>query len=53
MTAPPATGTTGDRLDWLLAGLLTRTPGARHALLLSRDGLKLCRTPGLTADQAD
>ncbi|WP_326597427.1 roadblock/LC7 domain-containing protein [Streptomyces sp. NBC_01803] len=53
MTAPSATGTTGDRLDWLLESLLSRTPGARHALLLSRDGLKLCRTPSLTADQAD
>jgi predicted regulator of Ras-like GTPase activity (Roadblock/LC7/MglB family) len=40
-------------LDWLLESLLERTPGARHALVLSRDGLKMCRTSGLTVDQAD
>lgn len=40
-------------LDWLLDHLLEKTPGARHALVLSRDGLKLCRTSGLTLDQAD
>ncbi|MEU3529787.1 roadblock/LC7 domain-containing protein [Streptomyces sp. NPDC038707] len=45
--------TADDRLTWLIEGLLERTPGARHALVLSRDGLKLCRTPGLSADQAD
>ncbi|MDT0441894.1 roadblock/LC7 domain-containing protein [Streptomyces johnsoniae] len=49
MTAP----TTGASLDWLLESLLSRTPGARHALVLSRDGLKLCRTPELSEDQAD
>ncbi|MER8041386.1 roadblock/LC7 domain-containing protein [Streptomyces sp. NPDC094032] len=48
------TGTTTDeKLSWLLEGLLERTPGARHALVLSRDGLKLCRTTGLSVDQAD
>ncbi|KQX49813.1 MULTISPECIES: roadblock/LC7 domain-containing protein [unclassified Streptomyces] len=48
------TGTTTDeKLSWLLEGLLERTPGTRHALVLSRDGLKLCRTAGLTVDQAD
>lgn len=45
--------TADDRLTWLMEGLLERTPGARHALVLSRDGLKLCRTPELSADQAD
>ncbi|OHV47198.1 MULTISPECIES: roadblock/LC7 domain-containing protein [unclassified Pseudofrankia] len=40
-------------LDWLLESLLERTPGARHALVLSRDGLRMCRTSGLTVDQAD
>ncbi|MCF3124165.1 roadblock/LC7 domain-containing protein [Streptomyces arenae] len=45
--------TTDDKLTWLLVGLLERTPGARHALVLSRDGLKLCRTPELSVDQAD
>ncbi|MFE4594755.1 roadblock/LC7 domain-containing protein [Streptomyces laurentii] len=47
------TATTDEKLNWLLEGLLERTPGARHALVLSRDGLKLCRTPELTVDQAD
>jgi predicted regulator of Ras-like GTPase activity (Roadblock/LC7/MglB family) len=51
-TASPAR-TADDKLDWLVQGLLARTPGARHALVLSRDGLKLCRTPELSADQAD
>ncbi|MER5427522.1 roadblock/LC7 domain-containing protein [Streptomyces sp. NPDC002588] len=49
------TGTTtaDEKLSWLIEGLLERTPGARHALVLSRDGLRLCRTPELTVDQAD
>ncbi|MBZ3908054.1 roadblock/LC7 domain-containing protein [Streptomyces scabiei] len=42
-----------DRLTWLMEGLLERTPGARHALVLSRDGLRLCRTPELPVDRAD
>ncbi|GGZ73018.1 roadblock/LC7 domain-containing protein [Streptomyces subrutilus] len=45
--------TTDETLSWLLEGLLERTAGARHALVLSRDGLKLCRTPELSVDQAD
>lgn len=44
---------TDNKLDWLLGNLLQRTPGARHALVLSRDGLRLCRTPELSVDQAD
>ncbi|OPC82836.1 dynein regulation protein LC7 [Embleya scabrispora] len=40
-------------LDWLLESLIERTPGTRHSLVLSKDGLKLCRTGGLTIDQAD
>lgn len=44
---------TDDKLDWLLESLLERTPGTRHALVLSRDGLKLCSSPGLSTDQAD
>lgn len=48
------TGTTTDeKLSWLLESLLQRTPGTRHALVLSRDGLKLCRTSELSVDQAD
>jgi predicted regulator of Ras-like GTPase activity (Roadblock/LC7/MglB family) len=52
-TAPFSASTTAEKLRWLVQGLLTRTPGARHALVLSRDGLKLCSTPELTVDQAD
>ncbi|MYS82374.1 roadblock/LC7 domain-containing protein [Embleya scabrispora] len=40
-------------LDWLLENLIERTPGTRHSLVLSKDGLKLCRTAELTVDQAD
>ncbi|MEV1009208.1 roadblock/LC7 domain-containing protein [Streptomyces sp. NPDC049881] len=47
------TDTADDRLAWLLTGLVGRTPGARHALVLSRDGLKLSRTPDLSEDSAD
>lgn len=32
---------------------MARTPGSRHALVLSKDGLRLCHSPGLTVDQAD
>ncbi|UNO41093.1 roadblock/LC7 domain-containing protein [Streptomyces sp. MST-110588] len=45
--------TTDNSLEWMLENLLQKTPGARHALVLSRDGLKLCHTPGMTVDQAD
>ncbi|MCP9624168.1 roadblock/LC7 domain-containing protein [Nocardia otitidiscaviarum] len=41
------------QLGWLLEQLLGRTPRARHALLLSSDGLKICHTPELTVDKAD
>ncbi|GAA4891282.1 roadblock/LC7 domain-containing protein [Streptomonospora salina] len=45
---------TADRgLDWLLENLLTKTPGARHALVLSRDGLKMVFTSQLDDDRAD
>ena len=45
--------TTDRDLDWLLQNLLERTPETRHALLLSKDGLKLCYTQGLNIDRAD
>ncbi|GHJ30095.1 MULTISPECIES: roadblock/LC7 domain-containing protein [Streptomyces] len=45
--------TTDRSLDWLLENLLEKTPGSRHALVLSRDGLKLCLSSGLSVDQAD
>jgi predicted regulator of Ras-like GTPase activity (Roadblock/LC7/MglB family) len=41
------------QLGWLLEQLLARTPKTRHALLLSRDGLKVCHTSALSTDQAD
>ena len=41
------------QLGWLLEQLLSRTPQARHALLLSSDGLKMCHTPELSVDKAD
>lgn len=45
--------TTDNSLNWLLQSLLEQTPGARHALVLSRDGLKLCWSEHLTLDRAD
>lgn len=44
---------TNSGLDWLLENLLARTFGTQHALVLSRDGLKLCHTSALTVDRAD
>jgi predicted regulator of Ras-like GTPase activity (Roadblock/LC7/MglB family) len=40
-------------LEWLLENLVDSTPGAAHALVLSKDGLKLCHTHGLSVDKAD
>ncbi|MEV0634299.1 roadblock/LC7 domain-containing protein [Streptomyces sp. NPDC050619] len=45
--------TTDRSLTWLLENLLSRTPGAQHALVLSKDGLKLCWSERLSVDQAD
>lgn len=45
--------TANQSLVWLLEQLLQRTPGAKHAVVLSRDGLKLCWTSGLSVDKAD
>ncbi|MDT0304054.1 roadblock/LC7 domain-containing protein [Streptomonospora wellingtoniae] len=45
---------TADRgLDWLLENLLAKTPGAQHALVLSRDGLKMVFSAELDGDRAD
>ncbi len=44
---------TDANLTWMLESLVDQTAGANHALVLSRDGLKLCHTSGLTVDQAD
>lgn len=49
----PTMQTTDNSLTWLLQSLLERTPGTRHGLVLSRDGLKLCWTEHLSLDQAD
>ena len=40
-------------LTWLLESLRADTPGIRHVLVLSTDGLKASFTPGLDADDAD
>jgi predicted regulator of Ras-like GTPase activity (Roadblock/LC7/MglB family) len=40
-------------LGWLLENLLEKTPGVRHALVLSKDGLKICFTSELSIDKAD
>lgn len=45
--------TTTDELQWILQKLLQETPGARHALVLARDGLKLCHSTSLGLDEAD
>ncbi|MGQ0841238.1 roadblock/LC7 domain-containing protein [Actinokineospora sp.] len=45
--------TTNPSLEWLLEDLVEKTPGARYALVLSRDGLRLCHTAEMTVDQAD
>lgn len=44
---------TSANLDWLLENLVENTAGAMHALVLSRDGLKLCHTSRLSVDKAD
>jgi hypothetical protein len=43
----------GTGVDGLLARFVAMTPGARHALVLSADGLKLNWSPGLSVDSAD
>jgi predicted regulator of Ras-like GTPase activity (Roadblock/LC7/MglB family) len=44
---------TDANLTWMLESLVEQTAGANHALVLSRDGLKLCHTSGLDIDKAD
>ena len=44
---------TDANLTWMLESLVEQTAGATHALVLSRDGLKLCHTGGLSVDKAD
>jgi predicted regulator of Ras-like GTPase activity (Roadblock/LC7/MglB family) len=45
--------TANQSLGWLLEQLVERTLGAQHAVVLSRDGLKLCWTAALSVDAAD
>ncbi|HEU5471090.1 MAG TPA: roadblock/LC7 domain-containing protein [Actinophytocola sp.] len=45
--------TANPSLEWLLENLVDSTPGAHHALVLSRDGLKLCHSHRLSTDKAD
>ncbi|MFV2196423.1 roadblock/LC7 domain-containing protein [Nocardiopsis sp. LOL_012] len=40
-------------LDWLLSDLVQRVAGARHALLLSSDGLLLSFSPGVSREEAE
>jgi predicted regulator of Ras-like GTPase activity (Roadblock/LC7/MglB family) len=40
-------------VEWLLESLREKTPAVRHVLVLSKDGLRLSFTSGLTVDQAD
>jgi predicted regulator of Ras-like GTPase activity (Roadblock/LC7/MglB family) len=44
---------TDANLTWMLESLVEQTAGATHALVLSRDGLKLCHTNALSIDKAD
>lgn len=44
---------TDANLTWMLESLVDQTAGANHALVLSRDGLKLCHTSALSIDKAD
>ncbi|MEV4108743.1 roadblock/LC7 domain-containing protein [Nonomuraea sp. NPDC049695] len=53
MSTTDAAGTTDRELDWLLENLRKKTPGVRHVLVLTRDGLKMCVTSGLGRDKAD
>lgn len=44
---------TEHQLDWLLDDLVTRVDGARHAIVLSADGLSVGRSHSLSTDDAD
>ncbi|MCP2338941.1 roadblock/LC7 domain-containing protein [Actinomadura rupiterrae] len=43
----------GAGLDWLMNDLVRRTAGARHAVLLSSDGLLMAGSAGLTRADAE
>ncbi|WP_043736765.1 roadblock/LC7 domain-containing protein [Nocardia asiatica] len=40
-------------IDWILDGLLSRTPGTEHATVLSADGLPLAGSQGLSREDAE
>ncbi|WP_068062177.1 roadblock/LC7 domain-containing protein [Nocardia xishanensis] len=40
-------------LDWLLDGLVTRVPGAEHAMVLSADGLPVARSNELKREDSE
>ena len=50
-TAPQRTTATDHDLDWLLDRLVDQVPGARHAVVLSDDGLVISQSHGI--DRAD
>lgn len=47
------TTATDRRLDWLLNDLIKRVPGARHAVVLSQDGLVISRSETFGRDRAE
>ncbi|GHJ35956.1 roadblock/LC7 domain-containing protein [Streptomyces sp. TS71-3] len=47
------TTTTDQDLDWLLDGLVNQVAGARHAVVLSDDGLVVSRSDTLERDEAE
>ncbi|HEU4400083.1 MAG TPA: roadblock/LC7 domain-containing protein [Actinomycetota bacterium] len=51
MTAAGAVG--GRQLDWLLVDFTRRTPGVRHGLVVSRDGLRLAASERIDTGLAD
>ena len=53
MTSADSMSTKDRDVDWLLESLRDKTPAVRHVLVLSKDGLRLSFTSGLTVDQAD
>lgn len=50
---PPAQLRTPREFGWLISNFVAATPGVRHALIVSSDGLPLLASEGLPADLAD
>ncbi|MGI5268576.1 roadblock/LC7 domain-containing protein [Nonomuraea sp. CA-218870] len=53
MSTIDASRSTDRTIDGLLESLKDRTPGIRYVLVLTRDGLKMSYSSGLTRDRAD